>query len=360
MLDCNFFYVSITEEDGNLVPCLVKQIVNHKSKNVIIFYDQEPLDLNSRQINLAHVSTFLKYSIAPNRVLVTSEYSTEVNLFARDLKSEHAHYFFHGLMCHEWYRQYWFRNIEVNYDFDKTYITYNNLILDKRLYRANLVSELHTNGLVDSGLISYNPPSGEEIIASADSYAILPTAHKVNIHRNIDILTKPLVIDTKPHGALSAEINIEDMQRAFVNLVTETVFYENKVHLTEKIFKPIIAKIPFLLMSGSGNLAYLKKYGFKTFGDYWDEGYDDMTNNVDRFNAIMSILKDLSNRPHHELVDMKKDMTHILEHNFNHFFKDMRSIVVDEFTQNLGNSLTTANIPFDQLQLNHMNSILKF
>ena len=32
-------------------------------------------------------------------------------------------------------------------------------------------------------------------------------------------------------------------------------------------------------MAGAGNLAYLRKYGFKTFGDFWDEGYDPISNN---------------------------------------------------------------------------------
>jgi hypothetical protein len=359
-LDCNFFYISITEKDGNYVPWLVKNINNPRSENTILFYDQEPLDLRPSHNNLNIVTNYFKFSQTPNRVLVTSEYSTEADLLARNLKSNHAHYFFHGLMCHEWYRPYWFKNIEVNYDFDRTYITYNNLTLDKRLYRMNLVSDLYKSDIIDQGYVSYNPPQIDEIVNSVNSYTVLPSSHKANILDNLETLSKPLRIDVEPRGTLSAEINVPDMQKAFVNIVTETIFYENKVHLTEKIFKPIIAKMPFLLMAGSGNLQYLKRYGFKTFNDYWDESYDDIVNTTNRFDAVMNILKHLCNLPHHELVDMKRDMTNILEHNFNHFYRDMREIVVDEFTSNFGESMLATNIPFDQRDLDNLNRVLKF
>ena len=37
------------------------------------------------------------------------------------------------------------------------------------------------------------------------------------------------------------------------------------MHLTEKIFKPIVNKQPFMLLAAPDNLAYLKSYGFKTY-----------------------------------------------------------------------------------------------
>jgi hypothetical protein len=150
------------------------------------------------------------------------------------------------------------------------------------------------------------------------------------------------------------------MQKAFVNLVTETVFYENRVHLTEKIFKPIVAKMPFLLLAGAGNLAYLRRYGFKTFGDYWDEGYDSIQNNADRFAAVVDALQQLCKRPHHELVSMKRDMAHVLEHNYTHFFKTMRPIVVNELTNNLESALKTTGVHYNPADLQNLNRILAY
>jgi len=251
--------------------------------------------------------------------------------------------------------------VQNNVNFDRVYITYNNLIINKRLYRANLITELHNRGLLEQGYVSYNNAQIDRLSESLETYALLPPEHRKNIESNLDVLNQKLVIDTDAaHGGLSAEIDIPQMQSAFVNLVTETIFYEDKVHLTEKIFKPIVARTPFLLLAGPGNLAYLRSYGFKTFGDYWDESYDSMTNNVERFDAVMAILEKLCNTPHKELVEMKQDMQHILDHNFNTFFKTMRPMVISELTRNLGTALNLAEIDFNSSDLAELGNVLTY
>lgn len=360
-LSLKCFHINLIETDiGNSIS-IMSDDLKIKNSNCIIFYDQEPIDLYHSEIDISSLSRVIDVSLVRNRILVTSEYSTEQEVLSSKLRSKHVHYFYHALICHEWYREYWFRNIQINNKFDRLYITYNNLILDKRLYRANLIVELHKNSLLEHGYVSYNNSDSSGIEKSANSYVLLPSAHKTNILSHLDLLTQQLSIDTKhQHGSLSAEINIESMQKAFVNLVTETVFYENKVHLTEKTFKPIIAKMPFILMAGAGNLAYLRKYGFKTFGDFWDEGYDSISNNVDRFNAVIDILKYLSELPHSRLVEMREEMRDILEYNYNHFFITMKPIVVKEFIENLGTALGESQVEFDPVDLESLHQLLLY
>jgi hypothetical protein len=327
------------------------------NNDVVIFYDQEPIDL---RVFYSRVYRSSRLQLANKKILISSEYSTEQDLLCRDYSLIPCHYFYHALLCHEWYRNYWY-TVQNNVNFDRVYITYNNLIINKRLYRANLIAELHQAGILEQGYVSYNNAQMDRLAESLDTYTLLPPEHKKNIESNLDLLNQKLIIDTDAaHGGLSAEIDIATMQSAFVNLVTETIFYEDKVHLTEKIFKPIVARTPFLLLAGPGNLAYLRSYGFKTFGDYWDESYDSMTNNVDRFNAVMSILKKLCNTPHHELVAMKRDMQHILDHNFNTFFKTMRPVVVDELTRNLGAALNQAEIKYSPNDLHALSNVLTY
>lgn len=327
--------------------------------NTIIMYDQEPIDFSSFHYNM--IGDAEMFINAKNKILMTSEYSDEQKLLQNKLKAQHSHYFYHALLCYEWYRQYWFKDVKINYTFDRTYIIYNNLILDKRLYRANLVVDLHKNNIIDQGYVSYNNNEFDKLEGSVNSYFLLPQSHKANILSNMNLLENKLIIDTdNQHGSLSSEIEIDSIQKAFVNVITETIFYENKVHLTEKTFKPIVAKMPFLLMAGAGNLAYLRKYGFKTFGDYWDEGYDLIQNNTDRYNAVLTILKDLCNKSHAELVEMKRDMQDILEHNFNHFYRDMKPIVVNELLEGLSSSLDSINVSYDQSKLDHLRKILLY
>ena len=326
--------------------------VDYKSsnKNAIILYDQEPIDLDIFFSSIYRRNAFLKS--CENKLIITSEYSQELTKCCRDYGLVEAHYFYHALLCHEWYRMYWYKNIEVTNNFDRVYITYNNLTDTKRLYRSNLIIELSKRNLLDCGYVSYNSDYYDQTIDSLSRYQLLPAAHKNNIINNTDLLKRKMVIDTEhAHGGLSAELDVAQFQRAFVSLVTETVFYENKVHLTEKIFKPIIAKVPFILMAGAGNLAYLKKYGFKTFGDFWDESYDLIQDPVQRFDAILKLLEDLSAKPQHELEQMKLDMADILEYNFNHFYKTMKPVVVRELIENLSIALDKLNLTVDQQNL---------
>ena len=333
-------------------------IMPDPTKKVIVFYDQEPIDVNK------FYSTVYRNHKLTNeqcKIIVSSEYSTESTVICKDYELTSVQYFYHALLCHEWYRNYWYSGINVNTDFDRTYITYNNQTLSKRLYRANLVIELTKRDLLRNGYVSYNSAQFKSIVNSLKFYTMIPGSHKANIVANLGMLQDQLVIDTEtPHGELSAAINVEGMQRAFVNLVTETIFYENKQHLTEKIFKPIVAKMPFLLLAGAGCLSYLRSYGFKTFGDFWDESYDDITNSADRFNAVLAILEDLCNKPHEELVQMKLAMAEILEYNFNHFYTTMRPIVVDEFTTKLGAALTKSGIEYNADDLDNLNRILTY
>lgn len=334
-----------------------RSCIDVRDKDVVIFYDQEPIDLNEFYAKV-YRSTRLQQS--NKRIIISSEYSTEQDLLCRDYSLIPCHYFYHALLCHEWYRNYWY-TVQNNVNFDRVYITYNNLIIDKRLYRANLITELNSRGIMDSGYVSYNTAQLGRLSESLKSYKLLPPEHKKNIESNLNLLGQKRVIDTDAaHGGLSAEINIPAMQSAFVNLVTETIFYEDKIHLTEKIFKPIVARTPFLLLAGPNNLAYLKRYGFKTFSDYWSEDYDSLTNNVDRFAAVMEILEKLCNTPYHELVSMKRDMQHILDHNFNTFFKTMRPVVADELVTNLGNALKQAEIKYSPSDLRALGNVLQF
>jgi hypothetical protein len=328
------------------------------TKKVIVFYDQEPIDIDKFYGTVYRNHKLTKEQC---KIVVSSEYSTESTIICKDYELTNVQYFYHALLCHEWYRNYWYSGITVNTNFDRTYITYNNQILSKRLYRANLIIELHKRDMIEDGYVSYNNNKFTSIVNSLKFYTMIPGPHKANIVAHLDLLKDQLVIDTAtPHGELSAAIDVDGMQKAFVNLVTETIFYENKQHLTEKIFKPIVAKMPFLLLAGAGNLAYLRSYGFKTFGEFWDESYDEIDNSTDRFNAVLSILEDLCTKSHAELVEVKMAMADILEYNFNHFYKTMRPIVVDEFTDGLGAALTAAQIDYDPVDLQNLNRILTY
>jgi hypothetical protein len=112
------------------------------------------------------------------------------------------------------------------------------------------------------------------------------------------------------------------------------VFYYDKLHLTEKIFKPIVSKQPFMLLAAPGNLAYLKSYGFKTFDSVIDESYDTIQDNDLRTEAVVKQLHWYCNLTPGEKTDLIKQLEPIIDYNFHHFYGEFRHIITRELLNN--------------------------
>jgi hypothetical protein len=121
---------------------------------------------------------------------------------------------------------------------------------------------------------------------------------------------------------------------ALWHIVTETVFYYDKLHLTEKIFKPIVSKQPFMLLAAPGNLAYLRSYGFKTFEGIIDESYDNIVDNDDRIDAVAKQLQWYCNLSPEEKSRVIERLAPIVEYNFQHFYGEFKHIITQELLDN--------------------------
>jgi hypothetical protein len=83
---------------------------------------------------------------------------------------------------------------------------------------------------------------------------------------------------------------------------------------TEKTLRPIAAKMPLILMSVPGALKELQNLGFRTFGDYIDESYDNISNEQDRVLSVVATVKDIVKSGS---ADFANAVTDITEHNWN-------------------------------------------
>ena len=123
-------------------------------------------------------------------------------------------------------------------------------------------------------------------------------------------------------------------QSAFLHVVNETVFYHQKLHLTEKIFKPIVARRPFVLVAAPGNLSYLKSYGFQTFDQWIDESYDQEPNHERRLDLIAQQIEKICCISDERRYRMYQDMREVLEYNHQHFFGKFKNLIVNELVDN--------------------------
>ena len=294
---------------------------------LFIFYDQEPLNYVYNQ----DLFRYIKDNTKGPYVLVNTEHiSAEKDRICDEFSFAHLDYFFHIFAAADWYRGHeYIPNLihPSKRQLKKTYITFNRLTSGERIYRSLFINELYKTNLLDAGHVSFskNCPAGGDFADNLRAGVInqrVDTRLVDEAITNINTLPE-LRIDFKDHDHIpnaSMVLNpIPELMESFIFVVTETCYWQHKTHLTEKIFKPIVLKMPFLLVGCAGNLKYLRSYGFKTFGDYWDESYDTIEDPILRMQAIVKILKEIASLSIEEQQNMLRSMTHILEHNYNLF-----------------------------------------
>lgn len=295
------------------------------------FHDQEPLQASSF-MDLVHWGNF-KHC----RILVTSEISDLKKNLCQEYKTLDWYYFFHGFAALDWYRDGQYFPTEIAWT--KPYISLNRLHVNDRSYRLNLIARLQQKDLVQHGHVSLHTNltefgSWQQEINDPNTKLSDQAKQLITEH-----IARPLLLD-KEHtdGSLSAAFGDQEFElwkSGLWHIVTETVFYYNKLHLTEKIFKPIVARRPFMLAAAPGNLAYLRSYGFETFDRWIDESYDNIQDPDQRLQAIVDQTQRLCSMNRAELQDMHREMQPVLEHNFQHFYGDFKKKIVNELVDNL-------------------------
>lgn len=104
-------------------------------------------------------------------------------------------------------------------------------------------------------------------------------------------------------------------QDFFCDIVTETVFDYPYAYISEKTLRPLLLAQPFMLLGPPGTLALLSSLGFETFGDCWDESYDQIPDPALRFCAFCRSMQDVVMRPVTELQRLHHDLADRREHN---------------------------------------------
>jgi len=126
----------------------------------------------------------------------------------------------------------------------------------------------------------------------------------------------------------------EYYKESFCAIVTETRFAESTSFLTEKIMNAIINYRPFIMIGPPGNLKYMKRWGFATYGQYWDESYDNETCHYKRINKIFDLIDCISSMSVTQLQEMHKDMEHTLSYNYNHILNLQDELLEEPITNN--------------------------
>lgn len=105
-------------------------------------------------------------------------------------------------------------------------------------------------------------------------------------------------------------------ENTLFSLISETEFNDSgSIFITEKTWRTIVNKHPFIMAGTVNILSHLKSLGFRTFEKYLPiPDYDSIANNKDRLDAICINLS-------YDFKDRIEEINNDVEYNFHHFSK---------------------------------------
>lgn len=322
---------------------------------VLFCFDQEPITPDFENLINQLIDHWSKYR---NIIILNTEPDSQIKtsiiekLKLQSYRLFDCNYFFHIFAAADWYRSYYYHSGIIppqERKINKKFITFNRITGNSRAYRGIFVAQLIKRNLLNHGHVSFShicPEHGSYSESSLDLitkhgvdsdliYDTIKTLNSIEYNLRIDHVDEPFILN----GSQTIDC-LPQLMETFVNIVTETCFWEDKKHLTEKIFKPIVTKHPFILLGCCNNLKYLKSYGFKTFDKWWDESYDDIQDPIQRLMAVTRIVEEICSRDTETLEKMLCEMQSVLDYNFNLFYsKSFLDTAWNELTENLRNTI---------------------
>lgn len=262
-----------------------------------------------------------------------------------------VYYWSHALIGRDWFRyaeHATFCKIK-----NKLFLIYNRSWTGTREYRLKFTDLLIEHNIVDKCLTFCNP----------EENGIHYVNHKF---KNSDWRPNYILENYVPlalaDSSASADFDIENYNRTEIEIVLETLFDDDRLHLTEKCLRPIACRQPFILAATHGSLQYLRDYGFQTFDCVWSEKYDTIEDPVKRMLAIIELMRDIATWSDTQRIINTKKIAQIVNYNHRHFFsKKFLVAITDELQVNLANAFDyIEGQPNFEKWVQRWHNILKF
>lgn len=281
------------------------------------------------QLNLAAVC-YGNVTADVNLLCHSEQRSSQVQQY-RDLGLEPVYWWSHAAIARDWYR-YAQHDARLNQQpdtYDQDFVCYNRAWGGSREYRLKFADLVLERALMPATRMGFSTHDNG-------------TYWRDHVFQNADFRPSNDLEWLPMNQALpsaSATYDRHDYTTCWWDVVLETLFDDTRWHLTEKTLRPIACGKPFLLASTPGALTYLKSYGFRTFGDFIDEGYDLETHAPTRLHRIIDVMEHVRQLSAVERRDMQRGIANITEHNQRLFFsQDFIDGIWQELRQNLAHA----------------------
>ena len=294
----------------------------------IFLHDQEPIHLDIHQAlfdDVARRNQDLDSGRGARlQGIVTSERDSDaLDQLCEIYDWKSYYYFFHGWAAMDWFRGY-DRSFLISPP-DQRLITHsmispNRIIGGRRDHRVLLMYHLLKNQ-IERAHVSFPKICPVEHVQAADIAQRWQERYPdiVDVFKTAD-LPRNMPGETG-HPMHSCWLSLFDQcAESLVYVVTETVYFGRRNHITEKTFKPICLQMPWILAAPAGSLDYMRSYGFRTFHDVWDESYDQEIDDVVRMEKLSKLIRDLHGLSRAELQQIHRHVQPAVQHNFQHFY----------------------------------------
>lgn len=270
-----------------------------------------------------------KYATVFNRSILLHSEKRSLNLkkYQQDGGWSTTYYWSHGIIARDWFR--YAEHVEQKKQCEKLFLIYNRAWSGTREYRLKFTELLLQKQLHNHCKTTFNPAEPELKV-------------HYNLHEFCNPAWKPTMILenyfplNRASSHHSADFEIEDYESTDIEVVLETLFDDDRLHLTEKSLRPIACAQPFILAGTHGSLEYLRGYGFKTFGNIWDESYDQIEDPKERLIRIVNLMRDIADWTPEQRTSKMAQAQSVVDHNKKHFFSsNFFDIVTTELTANL-------------------------
>lgn len=260
-------------------------------------------------------------------------------------------------------------------EYTKKYLNFNRRW---RFHRPLLTALLYINDLLDQGHVSLGEADDgkgwdefEHLITSYKSVDLINSEIRETLKQRMSDIKciPPMYLDTPDLVTNRAHIELDTngydlYEDTYFSLVSETNYYTSYAHplfdtgvfLSEKIFKCIAYRHPFIAVSNAGFLKALRSIGYKTFSPWIDESYDDEEDNSLRMNMILSEVDRLCRLTPPELAKFLDGCKEICEYNF-YLFMGKQKFYTQLWEENIHVNVMDRRGNFDYLDSGYLANI---
>lgn len=205
---------------------------------------------------------------------------------------------------------------------DKLFVCFNKV---HRGHRIELFSKLVERNLLDKGYYSFEGATPNWI--DEIDWRWFDESVKNNVLSNKHLFPFRLNISEDRKNPINiTDDDVKYFSNSYISIVTETIYYTQSNHkafliyltykfFSEKVFKTIVLKHPFILVAWPGALKKLKELGYKTFHPYINEKYDEIYDDIKRMNLIIDEIERLSKFTESDWISFQRNVKPIVDHN---------------------------------------------